>query len=109
MYLILLRKSGLKVMVECFQRELDDPPEIGSIVTVKHAGTLANGKLRSPMFWRERKDVLWEEICMSQSLTHANVCLNISIVYVFQAFKTALWTKKENHLAFFKFLGMKLG
>lgn len=45
-------------MVDCFQKDLDDPPAIGSTITVKHDGNYANGRLRNPTFWRERKETM---------------------------------------------------
>src|SRR4029077_6881185 len=38
------RPNGLKVMVECFQQDVDNPPQIGSVITVKHARTYTNGR-----------------------------------------------------------------
>lgn len=55
------RSNGTEVMVECLQGDVVDPPTLGSIITVKHEGTYANGKLRSPTFWRIREDINWKD------------------------------------------------
>lgn len=49
-------------MVRCDTDITCDPPAVGSIVTVKHSGYYSTGKLKQPVFWRERKDVTWEDI-----------------------------------------------
>ena len=36
--------------------------KVGSVITVKHSGINAYGKLLFPKFFRERTDVKWEEI-----------------------------------------------
>ena len=84
-------------MVECFQSDLDDPPSIGSIITVKHSGTFPNGKLKSPMFWREREDMKWEDISMSPSLTHNMVCQHIDLLYLqyFRHFQMHYGTREK--------------
>jgi hypothetical protein len=33
-----------------------------SVITVKHSGTNVYGTLQFPKFYRERKDVKWEEL-----------------------------------------------
>ena len=47
-------------MVSCFPDVLKDPPSIGSVITVKHSGVHPSGILKSPFFWRERKDIEWK-------------------------------------------------
>ena len=56
-------------MVGCFQKDVDEPPSIGSIITVKHAGSNEKGRLRNPIFWRERNDIQWSEVTLSQNLS----------------------------------------
>lgn len=56
-------------MVECFQCDLSAPISIGSVITVKHAGSNSKGRLRAPIFWRERKDILWQDISVSQYIS----------------------------------------
>lgn len=53
--------NGGHCVVRCFQDVLDDPPSIGSIITVKHSGCYSTGILKQPVFWRERSDVVWKE------------------------------------------------
>lgn len=55
-------------MVVCFQKDIDDPPSIGSVITVKHAGSNDKGRLRRPIFWRERKDIQWKTISLSNDV-----------------------------------------
>src|SRR4051794_29206187 len=57
-----LRTTGLECIISCSSQVLEDPPAIGSVLTVKHNGCYKNGTLRHPYFWRERKDVIWENI-----------------------------------------------
>src|SRR5688572_637145 len=51
-----LRRNGRECIIGCAQRVLDNPPSIGSIITVKHLGYLQNGTLRHAFYWRERLD-----------------------------------------------------
>ena len=61
--------------MECFQNAVGDPPAIGSVITVKHARRHANGRLKDPVFWRERTDTTWDEISESHSVaSHNKVC-----------------------------------
>jgi len=54
--------NGLQVMIQCFQQVINDPPKIGAILTVKHAGHYNNGRLKHPYFWRERNELSWEQV-----------------------------------------------
>lgn len=56
------RQNGLDILVKWSQRDLEEPPATGSILTVKHAGNFSNGRLRSPIFWRVRTDVEWKHL-----------------------------------------------
>jgi hypothetical protein len=48
-----LRSNGMTCIVKCHtQQVLDDPPPIGSLLTIKHSGFLKNGTLRYPFYWR---------------------------------------------------------
>jgi hypothetical protein len=58
-------------MVTCDRGVLESPPQIGSVLTVKHSG---NQEVKSPYFWRERHDITWEAIS------------NCTRTMVFQAF-----------------------
>src|SRR5690349_11370693 len=69
-------------MVWCFNSVLSNPPAVGSIITVKHAGNYANGKLKQPIFWRERKDILWNDLSHEQQvfsspLVFCSICYRI--------------------------------
>ena len=39
-------------MIGCNSKVIDSPPEIGSIITIKHCDYFKNGTLRHPYFWR---------------------------------------------------------
>ena len=39
-------------MIGCNSKVIDSPPEIGSIITIKHCDYFKNGSLRHPYFWR---------------------------------------------------------
>jgi hypothetical protein len=54
-------------IIRCFEETLKVPPEIGSVLTVKHTGYYSNGRLRDPLFWRERDDINWAELSMKNS------------------------------------------
>jgi len=54
--------NGMQGMVQCFQQVINDPPKIGSVLTVKHAGFYSNGRLKHPYFWREREDLSWDQV-----------------------------------------------
>jgi ATP-dependent DNA ligase len=60
------RLNGLEVTVACKKQDYDNPPPIGSVITVKYDGTTANGKIQLnhgfPMYMRIRPDVAWEEL-----------------------------------------------
>ena len=36
---------------------IDNPPPLGSIITVKHSGYYKNGTLRHPFYWREKTEI----------------------------------------------------
>jgi len=38
------------------------PPNIGTVLTVKHSGYYTNGRLREPFFWRVCEGILWKDI-----------------------------------------------
>jgi hypothetical protein len=42
-------------VVSCHRDILENPPKIGSTITVKHNGTFGSGLLKCPYFWRETK------------------------------------------------------
>lgn len=65
---------------------------VGSVITVKHTGINKAGQMTNPIFWRERKDISWKEI----KVTDENE-------------RCGLWEKEENHTEFFKWLGVQLG
>ena len=39
-------------MIGCNSKVIDSPPEIGSIITIKHCDYFKNGSLKHPYFWR---------------------------------------------------------
>ena len=39
-------------MIGCNSKIINSPPEIGSIITIKHCDYYKNGSLRHPYFWR---------------------------------------------------------
>src|SRR5690348_9753036 len=103
------RRNGLDVMVQCFQNTLENPPAIGAVITVKHLGSNFDGKLKKPMFWRERKDVSWEQFSLLHVATASNqVCQYLTNLIHIKAFSNLVWTKKENHRTFFERLGKEL-
>ena len=61
------RKNGKECIVKCFQSVIDNPPSIGSIITVKHNGIFNNGTLRNAFYWRERPDISWNSSIDQQS------------------------------------------
>jgi hypothetical protein len=56
------RPNGMQVTVQAFQQIINDPPKIGSIVTVKCNGYYNNGRLKHPYFYRERPELTWENV-----------------------------------------------
>ena len=76
---ILFRINGLESIIGCYQHVLEDPPPIGSVITVKHFGYHQNGTLRHPFYWRIRFDLSWQDIsphcnkklvCYFEKLSH---------------------------------------
>ena len=57
-----LRTNGLESVIGCYQQIIEDPPPIGSVLTVKHFGYYQNGILRHPFYWRIRYDLSWQDI-----------------------------------------------
>lgn len=51
------RSNGLTCTVKCFHDTLENPPSLGSTVTVKHNGCHSTGTLKNPVYWREKADV----------------------------------------------------
>jgi len=45
------------VLVRCFQDDINNPPKLGSVLTIKHTGRFNSGKLKDPFFWRERLEL----------------------------------------------------
>ena len=63
----------MECIVGCDQSVFDNPPKIGSIITVKHNSLYNNGTLRHPFYWRERSDTKWNDI--SQESKRMMVCI----------------------------------
>lgn len=124
--LILIRHNGLTVTVRCFLSVLEDPPPPGAIITVKHTGYNASGKynafsamlkncsnqisqmlgrLQHPEFWRERRDVTWEE---QKQIEEKKPFLVEWKFHEYLPVKGAAWANKENHKSFFDLLGREL-
>lgn len=61
------RINGRQCIVSCFQQTINNPPKLGSVLTVKHTGYYSNGVLKLPNFWREREDVSWVNITKTSS------------------------------------------
>jgi len=54
--------NGMQVTVQAFQQIIQDPPKIGSILTVKCNGYYNNGRLKHPYFYRERHELTWDDV-----------------------------------------------
>ena len=52
----------MESIIGCYPQILEDPPPIGSVLTIKHFGYYQNGLLRHPFYWRIRVDLSWEDI-----------------------------------------------
>jgi ATP-dependent DNA ligase len=52
----------MQCIVACNEATYANPPKEGIIVTVKHEGVKASGKLNRPVYFRIRKDVTWEDL-----------------------------------------------
>ncbi len=61
-YVELNRTNGIQCLVPCENQVLQNPPKLGSVITVKHFGYYGNGTLKHPFFWREREDIDWKDI-----------------------------------------------
>lgn len=68
---IISRPNGMEVVVRCPAQIFLFPPEQGAVLTVKHTGYWKTGKLKYPYFWRERRDVTWDQI-VSEAQNLAN-------------------------------------
>jgi len=51
-----------KIMVRCDGATFQNPPPVGSIITVNHEGLYSSAKLRAPHFFRERNDITWDQV-----------------------------------------------
>lgn len=60
------RANGVKCAIPCFLQVRENPPAVGSVVTVKHTGYYSTGTLKFPYFWRARTDMTWEQVLRSQ-------------------------------------------
>jgi hypothetical protein len=58
------RSNGLETVIGCHQQTLQDPPPIGSVLTVKHVDYHQNGVLRHPFYWRLSFDLSWQDISL---------------------------------------------
>jgi hypothetical protein len=59
------RANGLEGIIRCYPQVLEDPPPIGSVLTVKHFGFHQSGALRHPFYWRLLVDLSWQDISHS--------------------------------------------
>jgi len=91
-----LQVNGLKCMVQCFQDVMENPPTLGSIITVKHTGCYSTGVLKKPMFMRERKDPPLSRVIQFRQ-------------YNYLQQNSGEWNKRESHKAFFELLSRSLG
>jgi hypothetical protein len=55
--------------VGCPREILNNPPPIGSVITVKHSGFFSTGTLRHAFYWRQRPDILWSTISKEKRIT----------------------------------------
>ncbi len=70
MIILNFRSNGKEVIVGCFQQIIKNPPEIGSVITVKHNGYYQTGTLQHPFYWRQRKDIQWEDTSRKMVYLH---------------------------------------
>ena len=56
----------MQCVVACNEATYANPPPTGTIVTVKHEGVKASGRLNRPVYFRIRKDVTWEDLKIAQ-------------------------------------------
>jgi hypothetical protein len=89
---------------------LKNPPAPGSVISVKHSGYFSNGRLKKPVFWRERKDLKWENIHELPSSQKVTLSISYFMFKFTQLSKAheAVWVKKENYRTFFDWLGQEL-
>jgi hypothetical protein len=59
-------------MVGCDRSVHDNPPSIGSVITVKHTGSYTNGTLKHSFYWRQRPDIQWSNISQETRVTVKN-------------------------------------
>ncbi len=90
----MLRANGRRLIVQCRQDVLRDPPQLGAVITVKHNGYYENGTIKFPFFYRERKDITWDD------LTHPKRIDRLDAKYD--------WSHLHNQKAFFDRLGDSL-
>src|SRR5690349_18970288 len=86
----------MECIVGCFQQVLEDPPPMGSVITVKHNGAFQNGTLRHPFFWRLKEGVHWHELSKE---TRVLVLLFNNMT---QQFAEANWMHHQNRVKFFQ-------
>jgi hypothetical protein len=55
-----------QTIIKCNAQTYATPPPFGAVLTVKHAGYWENGRLKDPVFMRERRDMSWDDIIKSQ-------------------------------------------
>lgn len=67
-----VRENGKKSVISCFQSVMEEPPAIGSVITVKHNGFFRNGTARDAFYWRERPDIQWRSDNQSIHLVSLN-------------------------------------
>ena len=56
------RVNGIECMVGCDRIAQEKPPTIGSVITVKHAGSYSNGKIRNAFFWNQHDITEWNQL-----------------------------------------------
>src|SRR5688572_26476968 len=72
------RANGKECTIGCFHNTLENPPAIGSVVTVKHSGTFSNGTLRNAFFWRPRPDMSWTNQQDQRQFVRLDIIDNVS-------------------------------
>ena len=49
-------------MISCPSKILNQPPPIGSVITVKYGSLYKDDTLRNPFYWKQRFDIQWSSI-----------------------------------------------
>mmetsp|Transcript_11592 Transcript_11592/g.12736 ORF Transcript_11592/g.12736 Transcript_11592/m.12736 type:complete len:94 (+) Transcript_11592:123-404(+) len=61
-YFEVLTPFGHEISVQVSYGDWKTPPEEGTILTIKYAGTTSTGKPQFPYYMRERHDLSWHDV-----------------------------------------------